>query len=138
MKTNSKENEFPQIPTRNQWLDVWVNNPQKPYVLKKGLHGKEHVVEKLVSKEGKIAVKFKKFKKPHIIDQSLLWKKLPILMMHYKSEHYEVEKIVNKMTHKKIIYYEIKWKGYERTTWEKKNNIVRDVPKLIKEFEANI
>jgi len=35
------------------------------------------------------------------------------------------------------VCYEVKWKGYKRTTWEPRTQLIKDIPDLIKEFEAN-
>ena len=34
-----------------------------------------------------------------------------------------------------IAYYEVKWKGYNETTLELREVLLKDVPKMVKQFE---
>jgi len=46
-----------------------------------------------------------------------------------------IEKIIGKKTEKKKILYEVKWKGYDETTFEPRENLLKEVPELVKEFD---
>ncbi len=50
-----------------------------------------------------------------------------------------VKKILDKKSVNKKIYYLVWWKGYLKkdATWEPKDNLIKDVPELIEEYESN-
>lgn len=50
-------------------------------------------------------------------------------------EKYVVEKILKKKKIKGKTMYEVKWVGYDETTFETEKNLKEDVPEMIKEFE---
>jgi len=52
-----------------------------------------------------------------------------------EKEKYIIQSIKSKKTIKGKIYYEIKWKGYSKTTWEPRSELIKDIPDLIKEYE---
>jgi len=54
-----------------------------------------------------------------------------------KAEKYIIQSIKSKKTIKGKVCYEVKWKGYKRTTWEPRTQLIKDIPDLIQEFEAN-
>jgi hypothetical protein len=54
-----------------------------------------------------------------------------------KPKTYVIEKILNKKKIKNKYYYEIKWRGYSKTTLEPIKTIREDQPELVKEFESN-
>jgi len=51
---------------------------------------------------------------------------------------YIVEKILNKKKDGRRWMYEIKWKGFDKTTWEPVATITEDVPQIAKAFEATL
>ena len=55
-----------------------------------------------------------------------------------KQEKFIVKEIVGKRTRKKKVEYKIWWKGYlkKNATWEKRSELMKDVPELIKEYES--
>lgn len=61
--------------------------------------------------------------------------------IHHEDEEFEVEKIVGKKTTRGVIYYKIKWLGYEDSanTWEPKEQLVKDgLTSMINKFEKSI
>ncbi len=56
-----------------------------------------------------------------------------------KEETYTVKSIIDKKVENKKVYYKIWWKGYLKkdATWEPKDNLIKDIPNLIKEYESN-
>lgn len=61
--------------------------------------------------------------------------------IHHEDEEFEVEKIVGKKTTRGIIYYKIKWLGYDdsENTWETKEELVKDgLTSMIKKYEKSI
>ena len=52
-----------------------------------------------------------------------------------KPEKYIIESILGKEKRGNQIYYEVKWQGYNETTWEPRKILLQDVPELVKEFE---
>lgn len=52
-----------------------------------------------------------------------------------KATKYEVEKIVGKKKENNKIYYNIKWKGYLKTTWEPRKELITDIKEMIKDYE---
>ena len=53
--------------------------------------------------------------------------------MSSEEEEYNVEKVVSKRLHGKVTQYEVKWEGYDETTWEPAKNLSGT---LVEDFEA--
>ena len=53
------------------------------------------------------------------------------------NERYEISKILEFKIKNKIPGYIVKWKGYKEPTWEPRNILIEDVPKLIKKFDED-
>ena len=53
-----------------------------------------------------------------------------------EEEKYIIQSIKSKKKIKGKIYYEIKWKGYSKTTWEPRSELIKDIPDLINEYES--
>lgn len=51
---------------------------------------------------------------------------------------YIIEKLIDKRKEKGKIQYKVKWKNYpeSQSTWEPKSQLIKDVPKLVAEFDA--
>lgn len=57
-----------------------------------------------------------------------------------KESKYVVEKLVDKKTIKKVVYYLVKWKGYKSSenTWEPKKNLIEDgLESMIEKFDKS-
>jgi len=52
-------------------------------------------------------------------------------------QKYVVEKILARKKIKNRIYYVVKWKGFDQTTEEPRSELIKDMPNMIKEFEAS-
>ena len=50
-------------------------------------------------------------------------------------KNFIVEKIVGKKKQNNIVYYEVKWKGFEKTTWESRKNLIQSVPDMLQKYE---
>lgn len=46
-------------------------------------------------------------------------------------DKYVVEKILDRKKEKN-------WKGYKETTWEKRADLMKDIPEMIKEYEQSL
>lgn len=51
-----------------------------------------------------------------------------------EAAEYEVESILNKKIKNNVLHYQVKWKGYDETTWEPESNL--HCRALIRAFEA--
>jgi len=49
-----------------------------------------------------------------------------------------VEKILEKKKIKNVINYLVKWKDYDKTTYEPRTNLIKDVPEIVSEYEKSI
>lgn len=50
---------------------------------------------------------------------------------------YKVERIIGKKKIKGKVYYNVKWKGYTKPTYEPKDTLIEDVPDMIADYESN-
>ena len=50
-------------------------------------------------------------------------------------EKYIIDKIIKKINKKGKIFFEVKWKGYDETTEESREKLIKDVPQMVEEFE---
>ena len=48
---------------------------------------------------------------------------------------YIVSKILKQKKFKGKIFYQVLWRGFTEPTWEPKSQLIKDVPKLVAEFE---
>ena len=53
------------------------------------------------------------------------------------NDRYQISKIIEFKIKNKIPGYIVKWKGYKEPTWEPRNILIEDVPKLIKKFDED-
>lgn len=53
-----------------------------------------------------------------------------------EQEYYIVQKILKKVSNKPVKYL-VKWKNYKEPTVEPRSSLIKDVPDMVKEFEAN-
>lgn len=51
-------------------------------------------------------------------------------------ELWVIERIVRQEKRGRSQGYVVKWKGYKESTWEPAKRLVKDVPELVKRFEA--
>lgn len=49
-----------------------------------------------------------------------------------------ISKIINKKVDRGKTFYEVKWLGYNETSWEPEENLKRDVPKMLKAFNKAV
>jgi hypothetical protein len=56
-----------------------------------------------------------------------------------KLEKFKIQKIIDKKKEHGRIFYKIRWLGYDEAddTWESRSSLIKDVPTLIKQFDAN-
>jgi hypothetical protein len=47
-----------------------------------------------------------------------------------------VEKLLKRFKKSNKIYFLVKWKGYDKLTEEPRTNLIKDIPELVKDFEA--
>ena len=52
-----------------------------------------------------------------------------------KVDKYIVQRLISKKKINNKICYQVKWKGYAKTTWEPRTQLIKDVPELIHEFD---
>jgi hypothetical protein len=50
-------------------------------------------------------------------------------------DRYVVEKLMDRKVEKRTIYYLVKWKNYREATWEKKSNLIKDIPDMIRKYD---
>ena len=48
-----------------------------------------------------------------------------------KVDKFSISKIIKPFINDDIIFYEVKWKGYKKTTPEPRDVLLKDVPKII-------
>lgn len=55
-------------------------------------------------------------------------------------QRFEVEKLLERKVEKGTVYFLVKWRGYPKSdaTWERRNELVKDVPQLIKQYEKKL
>lgn len=56
------------------------------------------------------------------------------------SDRFEVEKILDKKSENKKVYYLVKWRGYPKSeaTYELKSELIKEIPQMIASFEAKL
>jgi hypothetical protein len=52
-------------------------------------------------------------------------------------EKYEIERLVRRFKENNKVVFEVKWKGYDKTTTEPRNLLMKDIPDLVKAFEKD-
>jgi transposase InsO family protein len=52
-----------------------------------------------------------------------------------KVDKFSISKIIKPVINDDIIFYEVKWKGYKETTLEPRDVLLKDVPKMINQYE---
>jgi len=50
-------------------------------------------------------------------------------------DKFSISKIIKPVINDNVIYYEVKWKGYNETTLEPRDALLKDVPKMINQYE---
>jgi hypothetical protein len=65
-------------------------------------------------------------------------KKDEILAPTKHQKKFVAEKIVGKKTIKKKVHYEVQWEGSQENTWEPRSTLIKQIPKLIQEFENKL
>ena len=50
-------------------------------------------------------------------------------------DKFSISKIIKPVINDDIIFYEVKWKGYKETTLEPRDVLLKDVPKMINQYE---
>jgi hypothetical protein len=54
-----------------------------------------------------------------------------------KREKFIIQSLKSKKTIKGKVYFSVKWKGYKKTTFELRSELIKDIPEMIAEYEAN-
>ena len=52
-----------------------------------------------------------------------------------KVDTFDISKLIKPVIQDDKIFYEVKWKGYRETTLEPRENLMKDVPKMLGQFE---
>ena len=52
-----------------------------------------------------------------------------------KVDKFSISKIIKPVINDDIIFYEVKWKGFKDTTLEPRDVLLKDVPKMINQYE---
>ena len=52
-----------------------------------------------------------------------------------KVNKFVISNLIKPVIKNNIIHYEVKWKGYRETTLEPRDILLKDVPKMINQFE---
>ena len=52
-------------------------------------------------------------------------------------EKYEIERLVRRFKENNKVVFEVKWKGYDKTTTEPRNLLMKDIPDFVKAFEKD-
>ena len=52
-----------------------------------------------------------------------------------KVDKFSISKIIKPVINDVIIFYEVKWKGYKETTLEPRDVLLKDVPKMINQYD---
>ena len=52
-----------------------------------------------------------------------------------KVDTFDISKLIKPVIQDNKIFYEVKWKGYRETTLEPRENLMKDVPKMLGQFE---
>ena len=52
-------------------------------------------------------------------------------------QKFSISKLIKPVMNDNIAYYEVKWKGYHETTLEPREVLLKDVPKMVNQFEKN-
>ena len=61
----------------------------------------------------------------------------PVILANEKHEgKFEIEKILKRVKKKNRIYFVVQWKGFTIPTIEPRSTLIKDVPKVVKEFES--
>ena len=55
--------------------------------------------------------------------------------MPHKTQKYVIEKLVRRRKIRGRIMFEVKWKGYRKTTLEPRSQLMKDVPDMVRAFE---
>jgi hypothetical protein len=50
-------------------------------------------------------------------------------------QKFSISKLIKPVMNDDVAYYEVKWKGYNETTLEPREVLLKDVPKMINQFE---
>ena len=50
-------------------------------------------------------------------------------------QKFSISKLIKPIMNYDIAYYEVKWKGYSETTLEPHEELLKDVPKMVNQFE---
>jgi len=50
-------------------------------------------------------------------------------------EKFVISKLINSVIQNNKIYYEVKWKNHKDTTLEPKEVLLKDIPKMLSQFE---
>jgi len=50
-------------------------------------------------------------------------------------DKFSISKIIKPVINDNVIFYEVKWKGYNETTLEPRDALLKDVPKMINQYE---
>ena len=53
-------------------------------------------------------------------------------------DKYSISKLVKPVMNDDVAYYEVKWKGYNETTLEPREVLLKVVPKIVNQFEKKI
>jgi hypothetical protein len=48
---------------------------------------------------------------------------------------FNISKLIKPVMNDDVAYYEVKWKGYNETTLEPREVLLKDVPKMVNQFE---
>ena len=51
------------------------------------------------------------------------------------TQKFSISKLIKPIMKDDIAYYEVKWKGYSETTQEPRKVLLKDVPKMVNQFE---
>ena len=50
-------------------------------------------------------------------------------------DKFSISKLIKPVMNDDVAYYEVKWKGYHETTLEPREVLLKDVPKMVNQFE---
>lgn len=59
-------------------------------------------------------------------------------VMENETNRFEVQKILDRRKVGRSFEYKIKWKGYRETTYEKRSELMKDIPQMVKKFDEKM
>jgi hypothetical protein len=51
------------------------------------------------------------------------------------TQKFSISKLIKPVMNDDVAYYQVKWKGYQETTLEPREVLLKDVPKMVNQFE---